>query len=137
MYIAYMSRRFKYVTIINCVSAVGVLHKMYGFMAPQADDFLVKTTLLGAKRLLGDSSFSSDPLLPSHLLRIWSVLDMSNSKDFVFWAAVVLAFRGLLRKSNFCVGHNSLLRSDVEFRDWGVDLMDQELKNYSVSGTSS
>lgn len=117
-----MARSFKYVSILNYVSAVRVLHKMYGFLAPPPDDFLVKTTLLGAKRLLGDTSFSSDPLMPSHLVRIRSVLDMSNSEHFVFWAAVVLAFRGLLRKSNFCVGHNSLLRCDVEFQDWGLIL---------------
>lgn len=65
LYIAFMARSFKYVTIINYVSAVRMLHKLYGFPSPPPDDFLVKSTLVGARRLFGDTCFASDPLLRS------------------------------------------------------------------------
>lgn len=47
-------------------------------------------------------------------------LDLQSTNDFVFWCAVVLAFRGLLRKSSVCKGENNLLRSDVQFFSWGL-----------------
>lgn len=120
MYIAYMARSFKYVSIVNYVSAVRGLHKWYGYIPPALDSFLVKSTLLGAKRLLGDSQFSSDPLLPVHLKKIGKTLDLQKTNDFVFWCAVVLSFRGLLRKSSVCKGEINLLRRDIEFCPWGL-----------------
>lgn len=106
LYIAFMARRFKYVSIINYVSAVRILHKLYGFQSPPPDDFLVKSTLVGTRRLLGDTCFSSDPILPKHLCLMYKVLDMTKSDDLVLWTLIVLCFRGLLRQvklSQVCV----------------------------------
>lgn len=122
LYIAFMARRFKYVSILNYVSAVRTLHKVYGVPPPPPDDFLVRSTLMGTRRLLGDTCFSSDPLLPKQLYRMYPLLNMTKTEDLVLWTAIVLSFRGLLRKSNVCMGQNALLRSDVSFFSWGVVL---------------
>lgn len=120
MYIAYMSRTFRYVTIVNYVSAVRGLHRWYGYPPPPTDSYMINATLAGARRLLGDTQFSSDPLLPKHLKRILSTLNVTKDDDLVFWCAVVLAFRGLLRKSAVCKGPHNLRRCDIEFFQWGI-----------------
>lgn len=120
LYIAYMARSFKYVSIVNYISALRSLHKCYSVEPVSSDNFLVSSTLTGAKRLLGDGQFSSDPLLPRHLYAIYSVLDFRSQQDLVFWTAVVLCFRGLLRKSSVCQGVNCLCRSDAVFTEWGL-----------------
>lgn len=120
LYIAFMARSFRYVSIINYISAVRGLQKWDGITPVPVDNFLVKATLIGARRLLGDTSFSSDPLLPSQLHRIHAILDMNNPSDFMFWAATVVAFRGLLRKSSICKGQHCIRRKDVSFHSWGV-----------------
>ena len=45
---------------------------------------------------------------------------MSDSQDVAFWLALVLCFRGLLRKSNVVEQGLALLLSDVEITAWGV-----------------
>lgn len=115
-----MSRSFKYVSIINYLSALRALHKCYSFVPVPSDNFLVTSTLLGAKRLLGNDQFSSDPLLPKHLSRIYSVMDLDSQEDLVFWCALITCFRGLLRKSSICQGPNCMNRADIEFTEWGM-----------------
>lgn len=128
LYIAFMARSFRYVSIINYISAVRGLQKWHGITPVPVDNFLVKATLIGARRLLGDTSFSSDPLLPTQLHRIHATLDMDSAKDFVFWAATVVAFRGLLRKSSICKGQHCLRRRDLTFHRWGVLISVQSSK---------
>lgn len=120
MYIAYMSRTFKYVSIINYLSAVRGLHKWFGYTPPPTDSYMINATLAGARRLLGDTQFSSDPLLPAQLKKILATLDLSKNHDLVFWCAVLLSFRGLLRKSAVCKGPHNLKRSDIKIFQWGI-----------------
>lgn len=84
------------------------------------DNFLVTSTLLGAKRLLGDEQFSSDPLLPMHLLAIYKTLNLELQEDLVYWCTVITCFRGLLRKSSVCQGPNCMERRDIQLTDWGM-----------------
>lgn len=128
VYVAFMAKTFKYVSIMNYVSAVRALHKCYGLQCVPPDDMMLSMTLTGARRLLGDSCFSSKPLLPYHLLQMYQTLDMSSIEDLVFWAAVVTAFRGLLRKSAICKGDLCLLRCDVKFYTWGMILSQSKSK---------
>lgn len=120
LYIAYMARSFKYIIIVNYISAVRVLHRCYAYEPVGSENFLVKSTLLGAKRLLGDEQFSSDPLLPKHLCMIYKTLNVGKIEDLVFWTAVITCFRGLLRKSSVCQGSNCMTRSEITFKNWGA-----------------
>lgn len=127
-YIAYMARSFKYVSIINYVSAVRGFQKWHGVTPVPPDNFMVSSTLVGVRRLLGDTAFSSDPLLPPQLLRMYATLDMRMPKDLVFWTATVVAFRGLLRKSAVCKGEHCIRRQDVTFYAWGVVIIQRSSK---------
>lgn len=120
LYITYLCDCLAYSSICNYLSAVWSLHEMVGYTPVAKGDFLIRCTLRGARRLLGDSVLSADPLLPSDLMDIYKVLNFKSLKDLVFWAALCLAHRCLLRKGHFTASPHTLLRQDVEFTDYGL-----------------
>ena len=78
LYITHLSKSVSYVTIKNYVSSVWVLHDYEGYTHVDPDTFLIKSTLAGAKRLLGDATHQVDPLTPADMLRIYAKLDISG-----------------------------------------------------------
>lgn len=60
-----------------------------------------------------------EPVLVSHLLKMYNRLDITSSVDVQFWAACLVMFRALLRISNV-VGVHALHCRDVQFTDWGA-----------------
>ena len=116
-----------YVTLNNYVSALNSLGKYYTSDFDLRKDFGISLLLKGFKRLKGDSASRKDPLLPEDLRRIHALVDFSDSKQFLIWTIVLLAFRTLLRKSHFVStsedDHQHLLRvCDISFEDWGCKL---------------
>lgn len=83
------------------------------------DAFLVKCTLQGEKRLLGDV-LSADPLLPEDLLLSYNQMDYTNVTDLMFWGALVLSYRYLLCKGHDTVSPHTLQRGDLEFTKYGA-----------------
>lgn len=122
LYITYLSDTLKYTTICNYLSAVWSLHDFMGCCSPAKDSFLVKCTMMGAKRLLGDSVLSADPLLPKDLMLMYSHLDFKSLSDLMFWAAVCLAFRCLLRSCQYTGSIHHIKRNDVKFTRYGLCL---------------
>lgn len=120
LYVTYLSQSLAYSSICNYLSAVWSLHEFMGYKPRAKGSFLLSCTLRGAKRLLGDCTLSADPLLPNHLVLMYSFLNFNNKRDLVFWCALCLSFRCLLRKSHFTASPHMLLRSQVEFTDYGV-----------------
>lgn len=123
LYITYLCDSLAYSSICNYLSSVWSLHEMVGSTPVAKGDFLVRCTLRGARRLLGDSVLSADPLLPTDLLKIYRVMNFKSLSDLVFWTALVLAFRCLLRKGHFTASPHNLLRQDIEFTDYGLKLV--------------
>lgn len=119
-YITYLAGQVCYSTICNYISAVWSLHDFIDSTSPAKGSFLVKCTLKGARRLLGDTVLSADPLLPEHLMLIYRALDHKNILHLVFWTAITLAYRCLLRKGHYTYSTHMLRRQDVEFTDYGV-----------------
>lgn len=123
LYITYLCDSLAYSSICNYLSSVWSLQEMLGYMPSAKGDFLVRCTLRGARRLLGDSVLSSDPLLPSDLMKIYNVMDFKKLKDLTFWTALCLAHRCLLRKGHFTASPHNLMRQDVEFTDYGLKII--------------
>ena len=117
LYITFLSKSVGYVTIKNYVSSVWVLHDHMGVPHVDPDNFLIKSTLQGAKRVLGSATRQVDPLSPGDLMCIHSSLDMNSWGDFVMWCAIVLCFRCLLRVSHVTSSPHTLRVKDVVF--WG------------------
>lgn len=120
LYITYLCDQVKYSTICNYLSAVWSLHEHLGEKPLAKGAFLVRCTLRGARRLLGDNVLSADPLMPEHLVQIYYTLNHRNLSDLIFWSALVLGYRCLLRKGHFTKSPHMLKRSDVKFTTYGM-----------------
>ena len=131
LYLAFMADRFKYVTIINYLSALWVLHKLSGFSHVDPKSFEIHVTLRGIRRTLGDATKQARPISVDELLKIYYILDLSVTEDLAFWCALLLCFRGLLRKSNVVEERLAVLVKDVSFFPWGVLLAVRRTKTIS------
>lgn len=122
LYITFLSSQVKYKTICNYVSALWALHNYFGFPPSAKGSFLVKCTLQGARRLLGDATLSADPLLPEDLVLIYRTLNYVDSNDLVFWAVLCLAYRCLLRKGHITSSVHTIHHKHLQFTDYGLCL---------------
>lgn len=98
-YVAHLSFRLKYSSIINYLTVVRLLHLEAGFENPLSA-YYFSTVQKGVKRLLGDSVSPKLPITPDILLGIRSLLDFNSTFDMAFWAASLVAFFSFFRKSN-------------------------------------
>ena len=123
-FLVYLGRSCKYSTVNNYLSAVVGLHKFYGYSADFRDSFLIKMVLKGLQSTLGTG------VTQMLLLTVSQFQDMfrcavNSDMDRSIWAALMLSFRTLLRKSNIIpdTASNSrhvLCRKDLEFCTWGL-----------------
>lgn len=133
LFITYLCDSLKYSTICNYVSSIWSLHNYLGVQTIAKDCFLVKCTLRGARRLLGDAVLTADPLLPRDLLLLYQFLNHSNLFDLVFWSALCLAYRCLLRKSHYTQSIHNIVRSDLVFTEYGLCLTIRSSKTIQYS----
>ena len=131
LYLAYLAETRSYVTIINYLSGVWLLHKVNGIQHLDPSSFPIVMTLRGIRRVLGDSKNQARPITVYELRLIFTKLDMSDSQDVAFWLGVLLCFRGLLRKSNIVEQGLAVSLSDLTFEDWGVVLSVHRTKTIS------
>ena len=117
LYLAYLAGNRSYVTIINYLSAVWTLHKMNGLQHVDPGSFPIVATLKGT---LGDAKNQARPVSVKELKNIFFTLDMCKSENVAFWLAVILCFRGLLRKSYVVETGLAVLLQDVEVKSWGL-----------------
>ena len=123
LYIVHMAKRLKYSSIRNYLSAVWVLHDVSGCPHVESDHFEIMVTMKGVKRTLGDKTEEARPATLGDLLAIFSKLDMGKMEDLAFWVAVLMGFRGLLRKSNMLEVDLAVKKSDVRWCTWGVGVV--------------
>ena len=86
------------------------------------------TTMSGLRRIIGDPAPARPSLDISDLLKMFMHVDMRDISKRAMWAAISLAFRALLRKSNIVPssltnpGEHYLRRGAVSFTSWGMQL---------------
>lgn len=126
-FMTYLARSCKFSTINNYLSSIIVLHKYYGHPAGFRDTFYIQLVIRGLRRILGDATNHSIPLSPEQLLKCHGTIDSADSLENSCWAAVILCFRTLLRKSNVLpemyklpLSDHIVCRKDVEFTSWGM-----------------
>lgn len=122
LYITYLTDSLKYSTICNYVSAVWTLHELMGVNPPAKGHFLVKCTMMGARRLLGDYVLSAEPLLPDDLVSMYAHLNHTDLRDLIFWAAICLMFRCLLRVGHVTKSVHCVCRKDLLLTKYGLCL---------------
>jgi integrase len=99
-YAAYLARQIGASSVRQYLNIIRLLHLEAGLPNPMQDNWYIKSTLTGIDRLIGKPAKRRTPVHPSLLLSIWQRLDMQVLVDSMFWAAALLMFHGLLRKSN-------------------------------------
>ena len=123
-YVVYLSDTLKYVSIINYLSAVTQLHKLYGYDVHFSTNYLIKFTLAGLRRVLGDPQPNRPTLHVQDLLAMYRRVNLTDIEERAMWACIVLGFRSLLRKSNMLWSHTSdshvIRREAIQFFPWGM-----------------
>jgi len=105
LYAAYLARRLKPSSVRQYLNIIRILHLESGLDHPFKESWLVKTTLKGIEREKGCEVHRKSPVTPEMLLQLKSQLNLNCKSDCIFWAACLVMFFGLLRRSNlFGVG---------------------------------
>lgn len=119
-FLVIQSRRSKYSTLNNYVSAINVLHRFYGYDINFRDYYLLRLVMAGLKQKLGSAVEQKHPLTFDQLLTIRRMLP-ETEYNMTMWAAVIFGFRTLLRKCNIVpdgtlIGEHVISRSDLIFQ---------------------
>lgn len=99
-YAAFLARRIKPASVKQYLNIIRILHLECGEQHPYRDSWYVKTTLKGIDKCMGCPPTRKTPITPEVLLSIRKELNFLYAEDCVFWAACLVLFFGLLRKSN-------------------------------------
>lgn len=120
-----LSRSVTSETISNYISGVRSLHVVHTGVVPwdsSGPALRLSRLLNGIARRVTKPKKKRAPVTVALLLEWRARFDMSDPTDAMFWAALVTAFFGLLRKSEFAVGDKvpfdpdrHLTRSDASF----------------------
>ncbi len=100
MFAAHLARTLKFSSIKQYLNAVRLEHLERGLPNPLLDNFQLSCTLKGIRRALGDKAHRKLPITPELLRAILRKLDLSSPLHAAFWAACLLMFYTLLRRSN-------------------------------------
>ena len=92
-----------------------VVHIESGYINPCKDNWHLQSTLKGIDRLLGSPVSRKSPINPSLLLSISKQLDTKDIFDLNFWAACLVLFFGMFRKSNLLPNSVKTFRPDQQF----------------------
>ena len=99
-YAAFLARTLKPTSIRQYLNIIRLLHLENNLPNPLHENWFVKSTLTGIERLLGTPAVRRTPVHPQLLLELHSLLRPGNPFDLMWWAAALVMFFGLLRKSN-------------------------------------
>ena len=99
-YAAYLARRLKSSSIRQYLNIIRILHLECQLPNPCEDSWYLKMTLTGIDKVKGTAVKRKEPMKPEQLLFLKSKLNFSSPVDCIFWAACLIMFFGLLRKSN-------------------------------------
>jgi hypothetical protein len=101
LYVSYLARTCAYRTIKTYLNGVRVLHLEQGLPNPVANNFNLDRTLMGIKRDKGDVTPNRKlAITPEILIAIIRRLDLFDTKNVAFAAAILVGFFGFFRKAN-------------------------------------
>ena len=119
LYMTFLARRLCYSSIRNYLSALCNHLKDLELEAINYSSHKIKKCMTGIRRIKGDGVKQAAPLLPAGLLRLFALLQPSLGHTAVR-AAMLLSFRGLLRKAHVTDSDAACRRKDISFHPWGL-----------------
>ena len=128
-YAAYLARTKAVGSIKQYLNVVRILHLEWGLPNPLSSNYQLSLILKGIQRVKGTKVSQKAPITPALLLKIFKFLNLSKGFDSCFWAACLIMFFTLLRRSNvfppsFAKFDQNihLCRGDFRFFPWGLRL---------------
>lgn len=101
LYAQYLTSQVKSPTTIrNYISGICTIIHVKGGNAPNLSSPIFKLTMKGITKVMQHRIKQAKPITPRILSDIYNILDHSNSFHIALWAALLLGFLLLLRKSN-------------------------------------
>lgn len=100
MYAAWLARKYKFNSIKPYLNAVRLAHLEEELPNPMLKNYHLESTLRGIRRALGDQVMRKLPITPNLLRSVLDFIDLSLPLHSAFWAACLVMFFGLLRRSN-------------------------------------
>lgn len=100
LYAAWLARKLSFKSIKLYLHIVTLIHRERGLLSPCIGSFQLSQTLRGIRRIKGDVVHPKAPITPDLLLHLRARLDFASQKHRAVWAAGLMMFVGLLRRSN-------------------------------------
>lgn len=98
-YVAFLARSLNPNSIAGYLNVIRILHVNAGLPNPLHENFEIKMIRKGILRRLGRPPKQKLPITLVILRNLHSQLNLSSAGDRAFWAACLVGFFGLLRKS--------------------------------------
>lgn len=118
-FIAFLSSRMCASSIMTYVKSLMFMCKFKCYSFPDISVAKLAYLLAGVRRTAVIQPRVRDPVLVSHMLKMYQVMSFKSIFDIQFLSACVLMFRALLRISNI-VGVHAMSYNDVKFTSWGL-----------------
>lgn len=99
-YVAYLARRLKFSSVKQYLNVVRIIHLEVGLPNPLGDNFYLSLTLRGIKRELASPPSRKLPITPALLHHLGAGLNIKTPRGASVWAAALIMFFSLLRRSN-------------------------------------
>ena len=125
-YASFLARSLKFSSIKQYLNIIRLLHLEWQLPNPMHNNYQLNCVLRGIRPSIGDSPSRKLPVNPAMLAQILSKLDLSSAGDSNIWAAGLLMFFAMLRRSNVLCSEKSfdpskhLRRRDLVFHEWGI-----------------
>lgn len=123
-YIADLAQSMRPVSIKQYLNVIRLLHLEHGLDNPLENSFVISSVLKGVQRVKGDFIKRVLPITPDILLSVLSVLDVKQSQNAAFWAAALVAFYGMMRKSSLFATRspNHMCLGNCTMHSWGLEI---------------
>lgn len=115
-YAAYLAADLAYTSIVQYLNGVRLLHLERNLPNPLSLNHKLACVLRGIRRVKGDRPKRKQPLTPALLADILSSLDLKRVDHSNIWAAILVAFFGLLRRSNVAPRSQSAFNPEKNLR---------------------
>ena len=116
LYITYLAKKLAPSSVSNYMSAVWTHQRCIG-MSTHELDYKVHSTIRGVARLERRRKLIKYAITPADLLAMYKHINIVNPSDLIFWGALTLSFRALLRKSHVTPSPHSLRAEDIVFKE--------------------
>lgn len=139
-YVAELAKKLTPQSIKQYLNVIRIVHLECGLENPLLDNWVLRTLLRGIKRVKGIQVKRKLPITIEILLSMYGVLNLQNSRLLTFWAACLVSFFGMMRKSSL-FPRNLRARSQMTMQccalhQWGMSIHSQYSKTIQYNERS-